>query len=153
MRISDWSSDVCSSDLLMAQPEDQPTPETPEAASDDEAAHKARRTKSVKKQSPAVPIEESVQPDYIVCLEDGKHFKMMKRYLRSTYQMTPDQYRAKWGLPDDYPMVAPNYRAEKSNYAKMVGLGTARIQRKDRKSVVQGKSGSVRVEPGGRRNI
>src|SRR3546814_5008616 len=83
MRISDWSSDVCSSDLLMAQPEDQPTPETPEAASDDEAAHKARRTKSVKKQSPAVPIEESVQPDYIVCLEDGKHFKMMKRYLRS----------------------------------------------------------------------
>ena len=72
---------------------------------------------------PAVPIKKSVTPDYIVCLEDGKKLKMLKRHLRSTYNMTPDEYRAKWGLPADYPMVAPNYAAQRSDFAKKIGLG------------------------------
>jgi predicted transcriptional regulator len=74
-------------------------------------------------QKPAVPIKRSVTPDYIVCLEDGKKLKMLKRYLRSNYNMTPEEYRAKWGLPADYPMVAPNYAAQRSEFAKKIGLG------------------------------
>jgi predicted transcriptional regulator len=74
-------------------------------------------------QKPAVPIKRSVSPDYIVCLEDGKKLKMLKRYLRSNYNMTPEEYRAKWGLPADYPMVAPNYAAQRSEFAKRIGLG------------------------------
>jgi predicted transcriptional regulator len=74
-------------------------------------------------QKPAVPIKRSVAPDYIVCLEDGKKLKMLKRYLRSNYNMTPEEYRAKWGLPADYPMVAPNYAAQRSEFAKKIGLG------------------------------
>lgn len=72
---------------------------------------------------PAVPVKKSVQPDHIVCLEDGKQLKMLKRYLRTTYGMSPDEYRAKWGLPPDYPMVAPNYAEQRSNFAKKIGLG------------------------------
>ena len=72
---------------------------------------------------PAVPIRKSVTPDYIVCLEDGKKLKMLKRHLRTTYNMTPDEYRAKWGLPPDYPMVAPNYALQRSDFAKKIGLG------------------------------
>ena len=72
---------------------------------------------------PAVPVKKSVTPDYIVCLEDGKKLKMLKRHLRSTYNMTPDEYRAKWGLPVDYPMVAPNYAQQRSEFAKKIGLG------------------------------
>jgi predicted transcriptional regulator len=72
---------------------------------------------------PAVPIRKSVTPEYIVCLEDGKKLKMLKRHLRSTYNMTPDEYRVKWGLPADYPMVAPNYAAQRSDFAKKIGLG------------------------------
>lgn len=72
---------------------------------------------------PAVPIKKSVTPEYIVCLEDGKKLKMLKRHLRSTYDMTPEEYRAKWGLPPDYPMVAPNYAAQRSEFAKKIGLG------------------------------
>lgn len=72
---------------------------------------------------PAVPIKKSVTPEYIVCLEDGKKLKMLKRHLRSTYDMTPDEYRVKWGLPPDYPMVAPNYAAQRSEFAKKIGLG------------------------------
>ena len=72
---------------------------------------------------PAVPVRKSVTPDYIVCLEDGKKLKMLKRHLRSTYNMTPDEYRAKWGLPPDYPMVAPNYAEQRSVFAKKIGLG------------------------------
>ncbi len=72
---------------------------------------------------PAVPVKRSVTPDYIVCLEDGKKLKMLKRHLRTTYNMTPDEYRAKWGLPADYPMVAPNYAAQRSDFAKKIGLG------------------------------
>lgn len=74
-------------------------------------------------QKPAVPIRRSVQPDFIVCLEDGKKLKMLKRHLRTTYEMTPDEYRSKWGLPADYPMVAPNYAAQRSAFAKKIGLG------------------------------
>ncbi len=75
---------------------------------------------------PAVPIKRSVFPDYIVCLEDGKKFKSLKRHLRSAYNMSPEEYRAKWGLPADYPMVAPNYAAARSELAKRIGLGRAR---------------------------
>lgn len=77
-------------------------------------------------QEPAVPIKKSVTPDYIVCLEDGKKFKSLKRHLRTRYGMTPEDYRAKWNLPHDYPMVAPNYAKERSNLAKRMGLGHAR---------------------------
>lgn len=72
---------------------------------------------------PVVPIKKSVTPEYIICLEDGKKLKMLKRHLRSTYDMTPEEYRAKWGLPPDYPMVAPNYAAQRSEFAKQIGLG------------------------------
>lgn len=72
---------------------------------------------------PAVPIRKSVTPDYIICLEDGKKLKMLKRYLRSTYHMTPDEYRAKWNLGPDYPLVAPNYAQQRSAFAKKIGLG------------------------------
>jgi predicted transcriptional regulator len=72
---------------------------------------------------PAVAIRKSIQPDYLVCLEDGKKLKMLKRHLRTTYNMSPDEYRAKWGLPPDYPMVAPNYAAQRSDFAKRIGLG------------------------------
>jgi predicted transcriptional regulator len=72
---------------------------------------------------PAVPVRKSITPDYLICLEDGKKLKMLKRHLRSTYNMTPDEYRSKWGLPPDYPMVAPNYAAQRSAFAKRIGLG------------------------------
>ncbi|WP_189990856.1 MucR family transcriptional regulator [Thalassobaculum fulvum] len=72
---------------------------------------------------PAVPIKKSVTPEYIVCLEDGKQLKMLKRHLRTTYDMTPEEYRAKWGLPANYPMVAPNYAKQRSEFAKKIGLG------------------------------
>jgi predicted transcriptional regulator len=72
---------------------------------------------------PAVPVRRSITPDYIVCLEDGKKLKMLKRHLRTNYAMTPDEYRAKWSLPPDYPMVAPNYAAQRSAFAKQIGLG------------------------------
>ena len=72
---------------------------------------------------PAVPIKRSVTSDYIVCLEDGKKLKMLKRHLRTTYSLTPAEYRAKWNLPADYPMVAPNYAIQRSEFAKKIGLG------------------------------
>jgi len=74
-------------------------------------------------QKPAVNVKKSVTPEYIVCLEDGKKLKMLKRYLRSRYSMSPEEYRSKWGLPADYPMVAPNYAAQRSEFAKKIGLG------------------------------
>jgi predicted transcriptional regulator len=77
-------------------------------------------------QEPAIAIKKSVTPDFIICLEDGKKFKSLKRHLRTRYSMTPDEYRAKWGLAHDYPMVAPNYAKERSNLAKRMGLGHAR---------------------------
>ena len=75
------------------------------------------------KQKPAVPIGRSINEDYIVCLEDGKRLKMLKRYLRSRHNLTPDEYRRKWGLPPDYPMVAPAYATRRSEFAKQIGLG------------------------------
>jgi predicted transcriptional regulator len=72
---------------------------------------------------PAVPVKKSVTPDYIVCLEDGRKLKMLKRYLRAQYGLTPEAYRAKWNLPADYPMTAPNYAARRSAFAKQSGLG------------------------------
>ena len=75
---------------------------------------------------PAVSVKKSITPDYIVCLEDGKKFKSLKRHLRTHYAMTPEQYREKWGLAPDYPMVAPNYARERSELAKKMGLGTRR---------------------------
>jgi predicted transcriptional regulator len=75
---------------------------------------------------PAVPIKKSIQPDHLVCLEDGKKLKMLKRHLRTVYNLSPEEYRAKWGLPSDYPMVAPNYAAMRSDFAKKIGLGRNR---------------------------
>jgi predicted transcriptional regulator len=75
------------------------------------------------KLSPAVPIKQSVKPDFIICLEDGKKLKMLKRHLMTAYKMTPLQYRTRWGLPADYPMVAPNYAKVRSSLAKTIGLG------------------------------
>ncbi len=72
---------------------------------------------------PAVPINKSVTPDHIICLEDGRKLKMLKRYLRSRYNLTPEEYRQRWGLPSDYPMVAPNYAKKRSQFAKEIGLG------------------------------
>jgi len=80
---------------------------------------------------PAVPKKRSVTPDYIVCLEDGKKLKMLKRHLRTSYNLSPEEYRKKWGLPVDYPMVAPNYAIQRSELAKKIGLGKSR--RKSRK--------------------
>lgn len=82
------------------------------------------------KLKPAVPISKSINSDYIVCLEDGKKLKMLKRYLRSTYNMSPDDYRRKWNLPADYPMVAPDYAARRSEFAKRIGLGRG-VRRKE----------------------
>jgi len=79
---------------------------------------------------PAVSLKKSINPDYLVCLEDGKRFKSLKRHLRSRYNMTPEQYRDKWGLPADYPMVAPNYAVARSQLAKKMGLGQQRQQRR-----------------------
>lgn len=86
-------------------------------------AHVAETVTGLK---PAVPVELSVSPDYIVCLEDGKRFKMLKGHLRAAYGLSPDEYRAKWGLPPDYPMVAPKYREKRARMAKDMGLGHMR---------------------------
>jgi predicted transcriptional regulator len=75
---------------------------------------------------PKVPVKKSVMPDFIICLEDGKKFKSLKRHLRTHYSLTPEEYRAKWDLPPDYPMVAPNYARARSELAKKMGLGTRR---------------------------
>ncbi len=82
---------------------------------------------------PAVSIKRSITPEHIICLEDGKKLKMLKRYLRSNYSLTPEEYRAKWGLPADYPMVAPNYAKQRSEFAKKIGLGRSPSSRGRRK--------------------
>ena len=76
------------------------------------------------KLQPAVPIKRSITPDFLICLEDGKKLKMLKRHLKTAYNMTPSEYRDRWGLPPDYPMVAPNYARQRSRLAKQIGLGT-----------------------------
>src|SRR6202051_2629896 len=87
-------------------------------------------TVEVAPKEPAVPLKRSITPDYLICLEDGRKFKSLKRHLRTKYNMTPDQYREKWGLPPDYSMVAPNYAAARSQLAKQMGLGQQRRRRK-----------------------
>ncbi|MFN8828678.1 MAG: MucR family transcriptional regulator [Labrys sp. (in: a-proteobacteria)] len=81
---------------------------------------------------PAIAVKKSVTPDYIICLEDGKKFKSLKRHLRTQYNMSPEEYREKWGLPADYPMVAPNYAQARSNLAKQMGLGQQRRRKSGR---------------------
>ncbi len=83
----------------------------------------------VEQPKPAIAVKRSITPDHIVCLEDGKKFKSLKRHLRTQYNMTPEQYREKWNLPPDYPMVAPNYAAARSELAKQMGLGQQRRRR------------------------
>lgn len=83
-----------------------------------EGAHSSERPQ------PAVPVKRSITPDYIICLEDGKKLKMLKRHLKTAYNMTPEEYRERWNLPADYPMVAPNYAKQRSKLAKDIGLGT-----------------------------
>ena len=83
---------------------------------------------------PKVPVRSSIKPDYIVCLEDGKRLKMLKRHLMTHYNLTPDQYRQKWGLSPDYPMVAPNYAEQRRTLAKSIGLGTKRRKPRGRKA-------------------
>jgi predicted transcriptional regulator len=78
------------------------------------------------KLNPAVTIKKSITPDYIICLEDGKKLKMLKRHIKTRYNLSPEEYREKWGLPLDYPMVAPNYASQRSELAKKIGLGTKR---------------------------
>ena len=85
--------------------------------------HSMEMPEPVEELKPAVPVRKSVAPDYIICLEDGKKFKSLKRHLRVSYGLSPDEYRARWGLPSDYPMVAPNYAASRSLLAKKFGLG------------------------------
>ncbi|AWN40892.1 MucR family transcriptional regulator [Methylobacterium durans] len=92
---------------------------------------------------PAVSVKRSITPDFIVCLEDGKKFKSLKRHLRTRYDMTPDEYRQKWNLPVDYPMVAPNYAAARSELAKSMGLGQQR--RKSRAKAADGKAAAPRA--------
>ncbi|MEO0721326.1 MAG: MucR family transcriptional regulator [Pseudomonadota bacterium] len=82
-----------------------------------------RETAAGSERVPAVPIDKSITPDHIICLEDGRKLKMLKRYLRSRYDLSPEEYRARWGLPADYPMVAPNYAKRRSEFAKQIGLG------------------------------
>ena len=86
--------------------------------------------RSSEKLKPAVPVAKSMSNDYIICLEDGKKLKMLKRYLRSTYDMSPEEYRKRWGLPADYPMVAPSYAQRRSEFAKKIGLGKG-VRRRD----------------------
>ena len=84
-------------------------------------------------QKPAVAVKKSVTPEYIICLEDGKKLKMLKRYLRSRYGLSPEEYRSKWGLPAEYPMVAPSYAAQRSEFAKKIGLGRGAPAAKSRR--------------------
>ena len=85
-------------------------------------------------QSPATSIKKSITPDFLICLEDGKKLKMLKRHLRTVYKMTPQDYRTKWNLPPDYPMVAPNYATQRSEFAKSIGLGRATGAKKKRRA-------------------
>ncbi|MGE4372207.1 MAG: MucR family transcriptional regulator [Xanthobacter sp.] len=91
-----------------------------------ERASRVEEEPEVELLKPAVPVKRSITPDFIICLEDGKKFKSLKRHLRTQYNLTPEQYREKWGLPPDYPMVAPNYAAARSALAKQMGLGQRR---------------------------
>ncbi len=88
---------------------------------------------------PAIPVNRSISPDYIICLEDGKKLKMLKRYIRTQYSLSPEEYRRRWGLPADYPMVAPNYAKKRSAFAKKIGLGKAAGAKRTAKKTVKRK--------------
>ncbi|NRA30632.1 MAG: MucR family transcriptional regulator [Parvularculaceae bacterium] len=92
------------------------------------------KEEEVVQQKPAVPVKKSITADYLICLEDGKELKMLKRYLRTQYNMSPEDYRRKWNLPADYPMVAPNYAKRRSEFAKQIGLGTQGGRKATKKS-------------------
>ena len=89
----------------------------------------SNRSSDINKSKPAVPVRRSITPDHIICLEDGKKLKMLKRHLRAVYGLSPEEYRTKWNLPADYPMVAPNYAEQRSNFAKQIGLGRKKTKR------------------------
>jgi len=131
--VSDPTVEVQSSDLMRmtadvvaAYVRNNPLPAT-ELSTVISTVHTSLRElgqgQQIEPQQPAVPVKKSITPDYLVCLEDGKKLKMLKRHLRTTYGMTPEEYRAKWGLSPDYPMVAPNYAKQRSDFAKDIGLG------------------------------
>ena len=90
----------------------------------------AQPSEPAEKRQPAVPVKKSVFPDHIICLEDGKKLKMLKRHLKTAFGLSPDQYRERWGLPQDYPMVAPSYASHRSKLAKKIGLGTKPRERR-----------------------
>lgn len=92
-----------------------------------EALSSLSGTAPAEKPQPAIPVRRSVTPEFIICLEDGRKLKMLKRHLATAYGMTPEEYREKWGLPADYPMVAPNYAKQRSSLAKKIGLGKRRV--------------------------
>ena len=94
------------------------------------AALGQEQTPVAERPQPAVSIRKSITPDYIICLEDGKKLKMLKRHLKTAYNMTPEQYRERWGLAPDYPMVAPRYAEQRRELAKKIGLGTSRSRRR-----------------------
>lgn len=96
-------------------------------------SHVGREQPAAQRPQPAVPVKKSVTPDYIVCLEDGRKLKMLKRHLKTAYNMSPEEYRDRWGLPPDYPMVAPNYAVQRSELAKQIGLGTTARKRRGAK--------------------
>ena len=93
-------------------------------------SHVGREQPTAQRPQPAVPVKKSVTPDYVVCLEDGRKLKMLKRHLKTAYNMTPEEYRERWSLPPDYPMVAPNYAVQRSELAKQIGLGTTARKRR-----------------------
>ncbi|MBZ9772328.1 MucR family transcriptional regulator [Mesorhizobium sp. CO1-1-8] len=136
-------------DVVSAYVSNNPVPvaELPNLIHQVHAALQARTTESVKSEpetlKPAVPIRKSVTPDYIVSLEDGRQFKSLKRHLATHYGMTPAEYRTKWSLPADYPMVAPSYAAARSAMAKAIGLG-----RKAKQPVMKSRNKSVRKKAG-----
>jgi predicted transcriptional regulator len=101
--------------------------------------------------TPAVPVKKSVTQDYIVCLEDGKKFKSLKRHLKSCYDLSPEEYREKWGLPRDYPMVAPAYAAARSNLAKSMGLGQRANAKAAKTSAASASAPSAKAGKGGKR--
>lgn len=119
------TAQIVSSHLYAAQ---MPTDEVPRFIETihDKLTEIATKSSLPPQQKPALPIEETITPDFIFCLEDGKKFRMLKKHLRSCYDMSPAQYRAKWGLDADYPMVAPNYAAKRQELAKQSGLGKKR---------------------------
>jgi predicted transcriptional regulator len=104
-------------------------------------------TASAGSQEPAVPVKRSITPDYVICLEDGKKLKMLKRYLRTQYGLSPEDYRRKWALPADYPMVAPNYAKRRSEFAKEIGLGTTRLSAGRRSQPAKRKTAKRRGRP------